>query len=64
MVTTTQVPWQSGDAYTIRHFGKLSSYACKKNRQTHVSLAMMMLDLNCKTTFYSLLNLFIVNLLC
>ena len=31
----------------------MSSYDYMKNRQTRVSLAMMMLDLNCKTTFYS-----------
>ena len=29
-----------GDTHTIRHFGKMSSYAYMKNRQTRVSLAM------------------------
>ena len=29
-----------GDEHTIRHFGKMSSYTSKKNRQTRVSLAM------------------------
>ena len=40
VVTRTQVPWQSGDTHTMRHFGIMSSCATKKNRQTRVSLAI------------------------